>query len=161
MSTSKPLEIFLFSGCTNPLGDKAATILLKTIPFLKKTVSSHAQSVAGKEMNIVITNGSAMRAMNKKFRKIDGMTDVLAFPLDAPVLGEVWLCPSVIRSNAVRFNQPFDRELVRVLIHGLLHLAGYDHMGSFLDASSEKEIMFATQEKILSEVQVEMKKVAE
>jgi len=78
-----------------------------------------------------------MRSLNRRFRGIDRTTDVLSFPqIDKrPVsykavpllLGDIVINPHQIKRQAIENNVPFKRELRHVLIHGLLHLLGYDH----------------------------------
>lgn len=62
-------------------------------------------------------------------------------------LGELLVCPSYVKQNATRAGEPFRRELARVLIHGTLHLLGYDHA-----TPREAERMFGVQEAIVREV---------
>ncbi len=81
------------------------------------------------------------------YRKKDGPTDVLSFNYDRPELkGEVYVCPDYVKENAKIFNVGFNQELLRVCIHGILHVCGYDHEK---DKSSE-QIMFEKQENYLS-----------
>ncbi len=81
------------------------------------------------------------------YRKKSGPTDVLSFNYDQQVLkGEVYVCPDYVMENAKIFNVTFNQELLRVCIHGILHVCGYDHEK---DKASEK-IMFEKQENYLS-----------
>ena len=149
---SKPLEIFLFKGCSAPRCNSAYAVLLKNVKAVGKGVTGSAVELRGREVNVVVSDGRAMRGMNKRFRGVDTATDVLAFPLDEVVLGEIWLCPSVISKNAKMFNQEFRVEIVRVLVHGILHLAGYDHKRSFVDQDGNKERMFVLQERVVNTI---------
>jgi len=82
------------------------------------------------------------------YRKKDGPTDVLSFNYDQPKLkGEVYVCPDYVKENAKIFNVPFGQELLRVCIHGILHVCGYDHEKS----QEDEKIMFEKQEKYLSD----------
>ena len=54
-------------------------------------------------------------------------------------LGEIVICPQVIKKNAKKFKSPFKKELVRVLIHGILHLLGHNHEKSKKDAKIMEE----------------------
>ncbi|MGC8544710.1 rRNA maturation RNase YbeY [Athalassotoga sp.] len=81
------------------------------------------------------------------YRKKSGPTDVLSFNYDQQALkGEVYVCPDYVMENAKIFNVTFNQELLRVCIHGILHVCGYDHER---DKASEK-IMFEKQENYLS-----------
>jgi probable rRNA maturation factor len=85
----------------------------------------------------------------RRYRKKNQATDVLAFPADEKsYLGEILLCQEKIKENAARFNQPFERELARTAIHGLLHLLGYNHERG----GKEAKKMIEQQEKYLSEI---------
>jgi len=65
-----------------------------------------------------------MRALNKKYLKHDYVTDVLAFELTEE--SEIVVCPLVARANAKRYRTSTAREIILYVIHGILHLAGYD-----------------------------------
>lgn len=75
-----------------------------------------------------------MRDMNARFRGKDTVTDVLSFPMEdralegkGIVLGDIVVCiPRVLKQSA-EYGLTFHEELIRLLVHGLLHLAGYDH----------------------------------
>ncbi|MBN2101159.1 rRNA maturation RNase YbeY [Candidatus Dojkabacteria bacterium] len=147
---SDSLDIFLFNSCSSDLCSTGYTVLLDRIKDISRLVSSKVKELKGFEINVIIADGRTMRGLNKRFRRVDSSTDVLAFPFDEPGFGEIWLCPSVIEKNAKKYNQSFDLELIRVLIHGMLHLGGYDHKGKFISSSVSKEKMFRVQEQILS-----------
>jgi len=66
-----------------------------------------------------------MRAINKKYLKHDYVTDVLTFDLGENI-GEIILCPQVARANAKAHQTSTQNEIVLYVIHGILHLAGYD-----------------------------------
>ena len=74
-----------------------------------------------------------MRSLNRQYRKKDYPTDVLAFPMtdthqsSSPLVGDVIICLPLALSQATRFDNSRDEEVVRLLIHGTLHLLGYDH----------------------------------
>lgn len=101
-----------------------------------------------------------MQTLNRSFRRKDRPTDVLSFSAreseeDAlPVLektkkeeywGDLAICPDYAKEEAKRRGLPLREELLRLIAHGVLHLAGYDH------ATEEEEFrMFALQERIIS-----------
>ncbi len=90
-----------------------------------------------------------MRTLNRLFRGLDRPTDVLSFPIsDTPNkddidAGDIFICPTYIEKQAKRFNVPFQEEIDRMLIHGILHLRGYDHV-----TKAQAKKMFALQEVI-------------
>ncbi len=92
-------------------------------------------------LSIALVGQVRIRALNKKYRKKNRVTDVLAFPQSKVLLekfktasfqkfegfGEIVICLREVKKNSQRFNTTFKKELARVLIHGILHLLGYDH----------------------------------
>jgi len=97
-------------------------------------------------LSIAFVGQGRMRKLNKKYRGKNKITDVLAFenkklpqePYSRELqkiqgLGEVVICLREVKKSEKKFNIPFEKELARVLIHGILHLLGYDH------EKSEKE----------------------
>lgn len=102
--------------------------------FLKKVakIVIKGESVKMKDVSVVLIGTEEIKALNKKYRKKNKPTDVLSFNYGD--LGEVVLCPEVIRENAEKFGNIFKKEIARILIHGMLHLAGYDHEKSAKEA---------------------------
>ena len=89
------------------------------------------------ELSIALVGQGRMRELNKKYRGKNRVTDVLAFPSNG--LGEIVICLREIKKNAKRFlpsqilpgktweGEAFEKELATCLIHGILHLLGYNH----------------------------------
>lgn len=94
-------------------------------------------------VSISFIGEARMRRLNHTYRGLDQPTDVLSF-----VLGDIFLCPSYIRRQAKRFGVSYQEECTRTLIHGILHLAGYDHA-----TKREAERMFSLQEQLLCDFQ--------
>ncbi len=97
--------------------------------FLKKVAEKVLESENKKEadLSIALVGQGRMRKLNKKYRGKNRVTDVLAFPNKNLGLGEIVICLREIKKNAKRFGETFEKELIRVLIHGIFHLLGYDH----------------------------------
>jgi probable rRNA maturation factor len=74
-----------------------------------------------------------MQGLNLQYRGKDYATDVLSFSYrgekddNLRLLGEIIVCPDVAATNASRWNTSVEREMRRLLAHGILHLTGYDH----------------------------------
>lgn len=85
------------------------------------------------EVGVKLCSVRAMAGLNRRFRGKSGPTDVLAFsdgtgrPDGTPYLGDVVIAASVAEDQAREAGIPFEAELRRLLLHGLLHLAGFDH----------------------------------
>lgn len=74
------------------------------------------------EISIVLVGDAKIKALNKKYRKSNKVTDVLAFDY-----GEIFICLPQAKKQAKKLGNILKKELSILLIHGLLHLAGYDH----------------------------------
>jgi len=85
-------------------------------------------------LNIVFTDNAAIHELNKKFLDRDHPTDVLSFnvhveylPGELPILGDVYISVEKAKEQAESFRVTFQDELERLVIHGILHLIGYEH----------------------------------
>jgi len=111
--------------------------------FLKKIAKEVLGGKGKKNTNLSITlvGQNRMRKLNQRYRRKNRVTDVLAFPESKALiekfkvgslqkflgLGEIVICPREIKKNAKRFKLTFEKELALSLIHGILHLVGYNH----------------------------------
>jgi len=123
---------------TNPVAKE----FLKKIA--KKVLKGENKSEA--EISIALVGEGRIMELNKKYRGKNRVTDVLAFG-DNDGLGEIVICLREVKKNARRFNSTFKKELVRVLIHGILHLLGYDHekLEKEAEKMEEKENYYLSQ----------------
>jgi len=85
------------------------------------------------ELEISLLDEESAHAINLQFRGRDYATNVLSFPfeplpgVDLPILGELILCPSVVEREALEQGKTLEAHWAHLLIHGCLHLLGYDH----------------------------------
>ncbi len=84
------------------------------------------------ELSILCVTSDHIRELNLRFAGNDYATDVLAFPMGEDeegelILGDVIICPSVAEENAAQGGRSLGQELETLLVHGTLHLLGYDH----------------------------------
>ncbi len=80
------------------------------------------------EVNVLVTGDAELRRLNREFRRQDKPTDVLSFPgLDRKFAGDIAISAPTASRNAKRLGHTTAQELKVLLLHGLLHLAGYDH----------------------------------
>lgn len=77
------------------------------------------------DLSVALVESKEIKALNRQYRKKDKPTDVLSFSYGNS--GEVVICPGVVEANAKKYQAVFKKELARVLIHGLLHILGYNH----------------------------------
>ncbi|HEX5317222.1 MAG TPA: rRNA maturation RNase YbeY [Candidatus Kapabacteria bacterium] len=82
-------------------------------------------------VTVLITSNLEMRKLNHRFRKKDEATDVLSFPTDAnpydSSAGDLAISADIARENAKKLGHPVSQEIKVLILHGILHLAGYDH----------------------------------
>lgn len=106
------------------------------------------------EFNVIFVDSNTIHEINKNYRKVDRVTDVISFALednetielDHRVLGDIYICVEKAEEQAKEYGHSFLRELAFLTIHGFLHLLGYDHM-----EKEEEKVMFQKQEDILNE----------
>jgi probable rRNA maturation factor len=102
------------------------------------------------EISIVLIGPAKMRKLNKQYLGKNRTTDVLSFGKLQPLefkfppgkekeLGEIVICLREVRKNTKRLKSIFETELARVLIHGILHLLGYNHEKSEKEAKKMQE----------------------
>ncbi len=97
----------------------------------------------------VFVNSAEIRRLNKKFRDKDRATDVLSFaPVEPDSLGELVFCPQVIRKQAFEHGLSYRDELLYMLIHGILHLLGYEHEKS----DKQARVMYRLQDRIFEQL---------
>ena len=89
----------------------------------------------GGELSVLLTDDAEMHALNKQWRGLDKPTDVLSFPSDDPeipgqpqYLGDIAIGYDTALRDAETMKRPFEGHISHLLIHGFLHLLGYDHI---------------------------------
>ena len=85
-------------------------------------------------VNVLVTSSSQLRSLNRRFRGSDKATDVLSFPAlhlknshPKPVAGDIVISADIARINAKRLGHSLENEVKILVLHGILHLAGFDH----------------------------------
>jgi len=96
------------------------------------TRASRAARLRAREVSVLFCADGRMRSLNRRYRGLDRPTDVLSFPAGAGVpsdgfLGDIVISVPYASRSARKRDEPPAREIDRLLVHGLLHLAGYDH----------------------------------
>lgn len=105
---------------------------------------------SGGEVTIRITGEAEMQSLNNRWRNIDKPTNVLSFPLhDAgcPLLGDIVVCAPVVKREAAQQAKALSVHWAHIIIHGILHLMGYDH-----SEERETEIMEAKETALMLEL---------
>ena len=113
------------------------------------------EKVKNATFSIVFVSEEKIQFLNKNYRNIDKVTDVISFAFEdnaslvynnIRILGEIYICIPKMIAQAKEYGHSETRELAFLTLHGLLHLLGYDHM-----TKEDEEVMFGLQEKILNE----------
>ena len=144
---------------------------MASIAWIEK-VPSFAQKVLEvlkvdkEELSVFFCSDAYIRDLNKTYRDVDESTDVLSFEdggkytdesgewLEA---GDVTISVETLKKNAENFNTSENEELKRLLIHGILHLNGYDHGGETLEAGKEPQgEMLTLQENLMKQLSDEV-----
>lgn len=127
--------------------------LVRLAEFALSSLRIHPQA----ELSILLVDPDTMSAYHEKYMDEPGPTDVLSFPMDElqipdgdeepPIglLGDIVLCPQVTERQAAENGRTPDAEAEYLLVHGLLHLLGFDHV-----EPDEKAEMFGLKDKILA-----------
>lgn len=105
------------------------------------------------EVSLVFTDDAAIREINAEWRGKDKATNVLSFPafpvtpgkMPGPMLGDIVIARETLEREAEDLDKPFDDHLTHLLVHGFLHLFGYDHI-----EKDEAEKMEALETRILA-----------
>jgi len=101
---------------------------------IAQALQSQARRLLSREkakgkINLVFVDKNKMQRLNHQFRKINKVTDVLSFESDERnFLGEIIICVEQAQKQARQYKVAFGNECKRLLTHGMLHLAGYDHL---------------------------------
>ena len=124
------------------------------LPAIKKeAVSNWIRRVAetyGKktgDISYIFCSDEKILEVNRQYLQHDYYTDIITFDYceGDRISGDLFISLDTVRSNAEQFEQPYDRELHRVIIHGILHLCGINDKGP-----GEREIMEAAENKALA-----------
>lgn len=119
------------------------------------------------EISVTIVDNKKIREVNREYRSIDRVTDVISFAIEdneedmaiffnedtmpfPRLLGDIFISLDQTVEQAREYGHSFERELAFLLVHGFLHLNGYDHQ-----SQEEEKEMFALQETILKEYGLE------
>jgi rRNA maturation RNase YbeY len=111
-----------------------------------------AEKVRGALVSVAFVSDRAIAGMNEKHLRHKGPTDVISFGFDRPttrdpVVGDIYIAPAVASRNAKSARRPVREELVRLLVHGTLHVLGYEHPE---DEKRESSAMWRRQERLVS-----------
>ena len=116
------------------------------------------ENVSNCIFSIIFVDEKEIQKINKEYRNIDKVTDVISFAFednsdvrynDIRVLGDIYVCIPRMKEQAINYGHSEKRELSFLVVHGLLHLLGYDHQNE-----EEEKVMFGLQEEVLNEADI-------
>ena len=125
---------------------------------------STASAIDDYEVSVLISDDDFIQTINKQYRNVDRPTDVLSFVLlededsdeplyfgesDKIILGDIVISAERAKEQSEDFGHSFTRELCYLLVHGILHLLGYDH-----ESDSDKQAMRKMEEKVLMKMDI-------
>lgn len=130
------MDVFVANEQGSPIDE------VRTVDLARHTLTQEDASDAT-ELSILFVTRDHIRRLNHRFAGDDYATDVLAFPMledgeDESLLGDVVVCPDVAEEHAQKVGYPLSRELDTLVVHGILHLLGYDHQGKEDKARMER-----------------------
>ena len=106
-----------------------------------------------RDITVRVTDESEMKALNLRFRGMDRPTNVLAFPfervpgVDYSPLGDIVICYPVVMDESTRQGRPVSLHFAHMVIHGTLHLCGFDHQ-----TEKTAAVMEAVEQRILRDI---------
>jgi probable rRNA maturation factor len=105
-------------------------------------------------LSITFVSNPAIAQLNARHLGHRGATDVISFGFrgarkGAPVIGDIYIAPAVARANALEHRVPVREELARLVVHGTLHVLGYEHPET---GTRTKSSMWKRQERVLARV---------
>jgi probable rRNA maturation factor len=107
--------------------------------WIRKIAKQEGKSIGA--ISYIFCSDDYLHRLNIEYLNHDTLTDIMTFPYsDNPIEGDIFISIDRVKDNAQDLNLPFERELHRVIIHGVLHLCGYS------DETDEEEAMMRQKE---------------
>lgn len=148
------MELNLFEN--NQISEKRSHWVKELIKFTADELNISEET----EVSIHFVDIDEIHRINREYRDTDRPTDVISFAIEDGEndefldqfedmverdIGDLFICPEVVENHAKEYEHSFDRELGYTLVHGILHLSGYDHI-----KPEEEKVMISLQEQVLS-----------
>jgi len=141
------IDVRIEEGCWSGADSALSLIAQNALAAIHKLINARPFS----ELSIAMLTNDQVQALNKQYRGKDKPTNVLSFPASAdgscPLLGDIVLASGVVRAEAKAKNVSLANHVSHMLIHGFLHLQGYDH-----ETENEAKVMEALEIKALADL---------
>ncbi len=106
------------------------------------------EKVDSANINVILISDEKIKKLNKNFRKVNRITDIISFKLrPSPLEGDIYIAEQRSKKQAVQFNHDWKHELSYLVIHGILHLLDYEDY-----TPKDRLKMFSKQDKIFADL---------
>lgn len=121
----------------------------EVLELLEKVIVTAAEleGYSGGEVSVAFVSNQQIKKLNNKYRDKNEATDVLSFPIDDEMLGDIIISAGRAAEQAEDYGHSLKRELAYLTVHGMLHLFGYDHYNQ-----EEKKEMRQKEERVLTQL---------
>lgn len=119
--------------------------------IIEKVKAAFALEFANdKTLSLIFVSKEEIREINKQYRNLDQVTDVISFSdLEEDYIGDIFICVDKLQEQAKEFKNSEEWEFAFLLIHGILHLSGFDHL-----SEEEELVMFKKQDEIIKRINI-------
>jgi rRNA maturation RNase YbeY len=121
----------------------------KSVEIITHTLKS--EGIKSGDISIIFSNKKLLQELKNRFFNINHATDVIAFRINEyeenDIEGEIYICLLIAKENAEYFDESYEKEIARLIIHGGLHLIGYDD-----GTENERKEMRNLEDKYLKEL---------
>lgn len=121
----------------------SARLSERAVREVMRQIERRVKSKPSGMLSVAFVGATEMRRLNRRYRKKDKVTDVLAFPYEDELLGEVLICYPEAKRQAAERGHSVREEVLDLLIHGTLHVLGYDH-----ETTKEAQVMLPLQKRV-------------
>lgn len=138
-------NLLFYDKLSNRWGKEPDIKKKETTEWIKEVAACYGKRVG--EIAYIFCSDDKILEVNQQYLQHDYYTDIITFDYceGNRISGDLFISLDTVRTNAEQFEQPYDRELHRVIIHGILHLCGINDKGP-----GEREIMEAAENKALA-----------
>ena len=117
----------------------------ETTAWIRRVTATYGKKVG--DISYIFCNDERILEVNREYLQHDYYTDIITFDYTEgnTVSGDIFISLDTVKTNSEQYNTPYDEELHRIIIHGILHLCGIDDKGA-----GERELMEAAENRALS-----------